>query len=46
LGVARLSGILIHGSDSYNVGAVVFELGTAALAMFALLKNRSQVSGN
>jgi hypothetical protein len=36
LGAARLAGMFVYGPDSYNVGAVCFELIAAALALFAM----------
>ncbi len=36
LGAARLAGIFFYGPDSYNVGAVCFELIAATLALFAM----------
>lgn len=44
LGVTRLVGLMVHGPDSYNLGAVVYELGSVALALWALSRSRSQLA--
>ena len=36
LGLTRLLGVAMHGPDPYNASVVVYELVTAALAVFAL----------
>lgn len=36
LGLARLGGLLSYGVDSYNLAAVCYELGSAALALWAI----------
>jgi hypothetical protein len=36
LGLTRLTGLLVHGTDYYNIGAVCYELTTAALAAIAV----------
>ena len=36
LGLARLGGLLSHGFDNYNLAATCYELGSTALALWAI----------
>lgn len=36
LGLTRLCGLILHGQDSYNMGAVVYEITSMVLALVAL----------
>lgn len=40
LAVSRITGLIIYGTDDYNIGAVIFESTTTVLAILALMMKR------